>query len=277
MASGFSLNYAFVLMMVTLGIFAALIAAMPGELIAKQPEYTGPTTQNKEVVAAFSAYDITVYKYTWVFNITTNTMQSQPLNYSGTNFIEFHWDKMYTSMFFEHEPIGITVRHAYQDYFLWIIPTGLGYHFLDLTDPSKSNAQLTPFPDVGLLKYFLRKENLLALQQGNGSYFEVACEHFKANFLVSSTSNSSSLAQSWDAGQLHVLSSYEIDFDAMKPSAWQLMAQLVTFKKPDLGIPGDAGSLLSYMLGIGFWITIALLIYTLVTRILPWIRGGLED
>lgn len=59
----------------------------------------------------------------------------------------------------------------------------------------------------------------------------------------------------------------------MKPSAWTLLAQILTFQSPDLGIPGIGGTILSYILGAGIWASIVLLIFAAVTSVIPTISG----
>ena len=119
---------------------------------------------------------------------------------------------------------------------------------------------------------------LLNLQiNENASYFTMECEHLTMNFVVHTYNSSWTLSESWDNGYLTVLASYEIDFDAMKPSAFTLIGQLITFKNPDFGLPGILGEIFNYSFGVAFWIIIAIIIYTLVTRLVPTIQGGIEN
>ena len=111
----------------------------------------------------------------------------------------------------------------------------------------------------------------------NASQFEAYCEHVTINFVVLNTGDYADLETSFANGDLSVLTSYDINFEAMQPSAFTLLSQLITFQNPDFGIENDFGDLIEYGMGLGFWICFALLAFTLITRMIPTIQGGLED
>ena len=237
---------------------------MPSALYAYQTDYDSPTQQDQEVVDYFNAENITLYESTWSFNITLGNMEALEDTPVADHQIEF--------FFTDSARDYIEVRHAYPTFWfgLW-----LEYHRLNLVD---SDFALTQGQGGSNVPWLLYKEDILALSiNENASSFEMYCEHVSMSFAVLSYNSSKTLSESWDDGELTVYSSYNIDFDAMKPSAFLLIAQLITFQSPDFGIPGDFGTVFNYGFGIGFWIVIAIIIYTLITRIIPTIQGGLED
>jgi len=250
----------------SIGIFALLIGLMPSALFEHQADYQTPYGgQDQEVIDYFNARNITLYKSTWPFNLTfaygdvMEVLEDVP---TTDHQIEFHGQQdIYGAK-------TIHVRHASPSWFfgLW-----LEYHYLDLTEPYFSRSgEAVP--------WLIHWSGIEALQlDTNSSYFEMRCEHLTINFVVLNLGDYATLEDSWNAGEITVLSSYEIDFDAMKPSAFNLIAQLITFQNPDFGVPGDFGTIINYSFGISFWITIALIIYTIVTKLIPTIQGGLEN
>lgn len=270
MTYAFSLNYAIVVMICTLGIFAALIALLPGELIANQPDYVNPSTRDQTVVAYFSANNITLYQNTWSFNISHGATGNQVQNQSGLpdgHYLQVRWGG------FTGDPIQF--RHAYPN---WLFGWAgvLDYHNLRLTDKYVSILGPTNSYYTSGFPYIYKEQLLLIAGNGNTSTLEVYCEHIQVTFVVMPTNTSQTLSQAWDSDDLTFLMSYGIDFDAMKPSAFTLIGQLVTFQNPELGIPGQFGDLLTYIFGLGFWVVVALIIYTITTRLIPTLQGGIE-
>jgi hypothetical protein len=272
MAHGFSLNYVFVFLFVALGIFFILISAMPGELIAMQPEYNAPNIKDKEVASYYSANNITMYAQSWSGYLTLGNMISNDSGLPNDNRVEVH--------FIADASNYLEFRHAYPS---WLFGLWTDYHLMKVQEPYLSKIIGFSHPGVFMINpmdgYWIFKEELVALEtSANSSIFVVACEHITENFVILPYNSSyATLEDSFNAGKIHVLSSYEIDFDAMKPSAWMLITQLLTFQSPDLGLPGDAGLIINYVMGVGIWAAIVLIFYTVITRVIPTIQGGLED
>lgn len=262
----------FIVIFVFIGVFAILITTMPGDFLEKQPDYVSPRTQNKAVEEFFSTNNITAYKNSWSFIITYP--DGYAYNQSGLadgHRVEVFWKNPFT--------IGpynvLEFRHAY--------PSPLGSWWLWSNNMRVQEPYLTvmgePYdPDLmyspSRIGEYIDKTQMLRLSSnGNSSYFVVSDGQVNQNFVVANPGSYANLSDAWDAGELQILSSYEIDFEAMKPSAWTLLAELLTFQAPRLGIPGDAGAILSYILGAGIWAAIILLIFAAVTSVIPTISG----
>lgn len=235
---------------------------IPNDFYTYQAEYDSLMGQDQEVVDYFTAGNITLYENTWAFNKTryggAETLPDVPV---VDHQLEFHWE------FIEL----MEVRHAFPT---WFFGFWLDYERMELIEPDWSRTPGYPISDPANIY----KDDLLALERDeNASSFTVECEHVIMSFVVMNNGTYANLEAAYDAGEVRVLASYDIDFAAMKPSAFTLLGQLVTFQNPDLGIPGDFGDLLNYGFGVGFWIIIAIAVYTLVTRLLPTIQGGVEN
>lgn len=246
---------------------------MPTEFFTYQTDFEAPTTQDKEVVTYFSANNLTVYTYSWSFDITYP--DGYAYNDSGLaegHRIEMFWQDLLPSPLLEYQVIYF--RHAYPspigDWWLW-------YNIMYVQEPYKTQMGLQETGDDGGGASIDKTQLLRLSTNGNSSYFEVSDGQVNQNFIVMNPGTYDSLASAWDAGELHVLSSYEIDFDTMKPNAFWLLSQLVFFQNPDFGLPGMLGQTAGYGIALAFWIVIALVIYTVVTRLLPTIQGGIEN
>lgn len=171
-------------------------------------------------------------------------------------------------------------RHAYPS------PVGswwLWSNQMNVQEPYKSTMAhpqgQPPIVDPeGTADGFMNLEQLLSLStNGQSAFFVVSDGQVTTNYVFMAINDTYTLEESWDLGELRVLSSYELDFDAMKPNAFWLMAQLITFQNPDFGLPDVLGQLVSYAIGLAFWFIIALLLYTVVTKLIPTIQGGIEN
>lgn len=113
-----------------------------------------------------------------------------------------------------------------------------------------------------------------------GSQYNVTVKavgsYVSANLIIKAN-GTDTLSESIDNGVLLYSITWEIDFDAMKPNVFMLLAQMLTFQSPDWGIPGLLGEILSYIIGLGFWATIILIVYAAITKLLPTASGGLEN
>lgn len=241
---------------------------MPSEFFVYQEEYAPTGGQDQAVVDYFTARNITLYKSTWIFNITFSygdTMEVLEDIPTTDHQIEFHaQEDIYGGK-------TVHLRHAYPSWFfgLW-----LDYHYMWNTEAIQQRLRSAGHSNSLIIDW--EALEILAIDV-NASSFEVTCDHLTMNFVIMNTGDYASLEDSWDNDEISVLSSYEIDFDAMKPSAFTLITQLITFQNPDFGIPGDLGEIVNYSFGIGFWIVTAIIIYTIVTRLIPTIQGGIED
>lgn len=265
-----------VTMIIILGVFALLIGLMPSELYAFQSDYEVPDQQDQEVVDYFNAHNITIYENSWNFYLTVGNVETNQSGLPEGESVEFHYREANNGNKF------IQIRHAAFTFFDLII----SFHVIEPVEPYRSEMGYTGYESetVGVIfptiyNPVITKDNVLAIvEYDNSSYFEAACHHISQNFVILPYNSSfATLEESFEAGYIHVYSSYDIDFDAMKPSVWLLVAQLITFQNPDFGIPGDFGVVFNYCFAIGFWIVIAIIIYTLVTRVIPTIQGGIEN
>lgn len=249
---------------------------MPSEFFEYQADYAPTGGQDQEVVEYFTANNITLYSETWSFNITADNMEALEDIPAPDHQVEF-W--FYQGNSGDH---FIQLRHAEPWFWFWLIA-----HYIEPIEPFRSAMSYTGYAgeNTGFLPVIhwqpiITRDNIFELADGGDDcVFIASCSHLSLSIALVNynTSEYDSLEESFDAGVLTVLSSYEIDFDAMKPTAFTLIAQLITFQEPDFGIPGIFGTIINYSIGIVFWITIAIIIYTIVTRLVPTIPGGIED
>lgn len=241
---------------------------MPNDFFEYQADYNPVSGQDQQVVDYFSAHNITLYKSTWIFNITFSygdTMEALEDVPTTDHQIEFHAQK---------DIWGDTTLHLRHAYPSWFFGLWLEYHYMFNTPFIQEQLRVAGHSNFLIIDW--EAIEILAID-ANASSFEVTCDHLTMNFVVMNTGDYATLEDSWNNDIISVLSSYEIDFDAMKPSAFTLITQLITFQNPDFGIPGIFGEIVNYIFGIGFWIVIAITIYTIVTKLIPTIQGGIEN
>jgi hypothetical protein len=254
-------------MVVSMGIFASLIGLMPAAFYQYQPDYVLPTTRDQAVVDYFSANNITIYTSSWSGNLIYPVVISNTSGLPEGQSVELHWESLTAVDMSGNLVTGkaLQFRHVMPGSILWIFPS--------------------PFPDVEAMTVDELPSNFYSvisadwfqsLIRNDVVTIHVRCSHILLSAVFLSKDNETTVMQSWNDGEMKVLVSYGIDWDAMKPSAWGLITQLVTFQKPSLGIPGDFGAFLSYAFGLGFWIVTAIIIYTILTRLIPTLQGGIE-
>jgi hypothetical protein len=268
-------------MVVAIGLFGFLVGLMPSDFFLNQSDYDVPTSRNQFTVSYLTANNLTVYSQTFS---TTLNYPDYYYNQSGLpddHRVEVFWEDQgtalipYPVLYFKHAFPGVLGN-------LW-----LDYAYLEVQEPylttmGEKSPEGQALEDLSLLDLpvsaSIDKTQLLRLSNnGNSSYFIVSDGVVTQNFVVMNPGNYSSLETAYDAGILTILSSYEIDFELMKPNAFNLIAQLVTFQNPDFGIPGMFGEIITTGFSIAFWIVIAIIIYTVVTRLIPTIQGGIEN
>lgn len=263
--TGFSLNYAFVFLVIVIGAFAVLFAAIPSDFFANQEAFSGTIQDDPAVRQEFQALDLLLYD-------------------------AFGNDSMYAFQYssIEDGPSPPDWETQVADRYLEVwwgydIDAGMAESF-EIRDTQKNNF-------LGLFEYYSYLEKceltIEGVSYGNSFTFheltpdfdgetqitiQAVGQYIQANIILKAN-DTETLYDSWYNRRLHYSVNYEIDFEAMKPSAFTLIGQLLTFQAPDLGIPEPAGSLLSYLLGLGMWIAIALIAFALITSVIPTISG----
>lgn len=258
-----NLNAMFVVIFAFLGVFAVVFGFMPSGFFANQVDYDLPTQQSKEIASYFSANNVTLYQNTWSGNLSSGGTLQNNSGLPDGHFLEFGWETSVESR--------VELRHGSPGYILWIIPSP----FPDLETMSiyttKGNVKLTGSGGMGYIGAFTRA-HIVSYAEGELLSLYGTCPHIRTSFVVIPAGNQT-LLQSWDNGTITIMASYEINFEAMKPGAWTLVSQLMTFQNPDFGVPGDGGTILNYVVAVGAWACIALLIYALITSVIPTIPG----
>ena len=253
-----NLNKMFVFLFVFLGFSSVLLAYMPGELL--ELGVIDASYQDKEARDYFDANDVLMYNYTLSINLTYGESQQKDFGLPEGQQLEFWWD-YYT--FWPNQDF-FQLRHLTDSFWGW----WWGWHLLTLTEQYWSKTSLKS--GIGLTK-----QSVLELfnEDYNASYSEWSCDHLNVKLFILTANQSWTLEESWDNGKLKLFTSYEIDWSATGTSMWTIMAQILTFQNPDLGIPGDGGAILSHGVSLALWGSIALLAFAFITSVIPFIRG----
>lgn len=247
---------------------------MPTDFFLNQAEYAVTVQGAAEIKDQFSTTDLEIYNSFGndsisAFDYTSLDDGPDPPDWETQlvdRYLEVWWstdgipDTGFSDEFFEIRDTEMRNFPIIGDY-----PVMLEYC------PLYVNGESVEFP-MGIARSWLIQKGYW---NGGDLEIEVRGSYLRASVLLIAN-DSLTLGESWDARLLEYSLTYEIDFEAMKPSAWSLISQLITFQKPDFGIPGLFGEIVSYAFGLGIWITIAIIAYTVLTRIIPTISGGVE-
>ena len=251
-----NLNKMFVFLFVFLGFSAILLQHMPGEFLSMGVE---ASYQDKEVKDFFDARDILTYNNTYAVNLTYPCAEKSEWGLPEDERLEFWWAYCthFTCDMFQ-------LRH------LKLHWTGWWWDWHYLTIPSLWWKKTPLKTGLGL-----DKSGLLALfnEEYNASYCEWSCDHIDVRLFIVTANQSWTLEESWDNGELKVFSSYNVNIEKTGMNMWFIMAQLLLFQNPDLGIPGVGGTILSHGVGLSLWGSIALLVFAFITSVVPFIRG----
>lgn len=249
-----------------------MYSEFPSDFFVNQAEYSLTYQSQVEIEDEFHALDLTVYN-----NTANDTMEYQYTSISDCgSATPPQWETTITNRFCEVW------------WGLYNIPSVGNFPAIRILDTEKreflgvpyyvalTSCQLTVNGE-DIVGTFLLDSTII--NDYGDEYSITVSAHggaIQANMILRGN-NSQTLEDSIADGVLLYSFTWEIDFDAMKPSIWVLLGQLISFQNPDFGIPGLFGSIITYTLGLVSWAIIILIAYTLISKLIPTIQGGLED
>jgi len=253
---GGSLNKKFITIFVFFGLFATLLATMPNEYLQMG---VGATVQDKEAVAFFSSQNVTIYNNTVLINMTSGTHQEIDWGLPSPEKVEFRWD---TDIVY----LTIQVRHLRKKFLgFWY-----GWHRLKVQEPYRS---LMHDPD---LEQWMREQDIVTnffSVESNSSYVELAGDIIIMKLFVKPTLSNETMQEAWDNGRLTLYSTYNIDWSQTSTGAWGVLMQMLTFQSPTFGLTGVFGSIISALITLSLWGSIALIAFAIITALLPFVSG----
>ena len=110
----------------------------------------------------------------------------------------------------------------------------------------------------------------------NGTAYSARCNS-GVQVTILYTGNETTIGDSWDAGELNYMLSWELNATASATNMFTLLGQILTFQAPNLGVPSVFGDILNAMIAIPIYATCGYLIYKLIAGIAPWLSGGSGD
>lgn len=275
----FSLNHAFIFLVVVLSVFAALYGLMDTEFFTNQGTFTLEYREAIDVRESFQSSDLELYSMTGLDNMTYtySSLYDHPsapqFNVSGIDrYAEVWWSVGdYYIPAIQIRDVAPTWWGGYGDIkkCTWKtvdgVPITHGVHGLSFISEAEGTYLGTDYNYTDLTDNWDPETGT--------SQFYAQTYNFQVSIMFMPTNTSQTIREAWNSGEISYVMSYELDFDAMKPDAWSLVAQLVSFQTVDLGIDGDAGTFFSYALSVAFWAAVAILIFALVTSVVPTISG----
>lgn len=254
-----------IFLFVFLGLFALFLTTIPGQFLTSpfSPKYI-----SKEVREQFKSLDVIMYS-----NAKTGTISypDPPLAFEFGlpigQYLEFDWVTTTVAQYtipFE----AIYLRH---------LVAGFGGYWYDYHNLELYYENNTKFEFV--FGEWCLKENLVNAWDStkNASIFYASCPHIMTSVIMAPWDASWTIAESWDNEKLNYTLSYQWNPNSTVFSAFTLLAQLLTFQSPNLGVPGIFGQILNYLIAAPIWAMIAYLIFKFITGIIPFLSGGSGD
>jgi len=121
-------------------------------------------------------------------------------------------------------------------------------------------------------KYDLYREEFYD-EDADASIMVWKCAHLTIELRLSGYTNTTSLSDSWDDGNIRADLGYEVDFSAMGGNVWVLLATILTFQTIETGILA-LDVVLNTLVSLPVWVSIAYLLYRIVTGLIPTLSGG---
>ena len=242
---------------------------MPSDFFVNQAEYNLIYQSNPEIIERFSAVGLARYAQYDADNMTYpyQSLYDAPdapqwETIVSNRFFDVSWK------FFEFPSIGVE-GIAFRDLETWVIIEGVweGFTVKEWLDVYCEGQQISlPF---GIITRTVIEDNWLTEQNVT---LNIQGNYISADIILS---GDPTILEGYDAEELIYSINYEIDFDAMKPDAWSLIAQLITFQNPDFGLP-DELNVITYGFSLAIWVVVAIIAYTIITKLIPTISGGVE-
>jgi len=257
-----NLNKMFVFIFVFMLVFAALLVTMPGEF-----RLLGITAdvQDKEAEEFFNEADILMYNNTLTLNLTYPESKKYDFDLPSGQKLDFWWGEEYVLGY----SVGamLELRHLENELWGWWYQ----WHRLIVQEPYASQVQN---PDWGITNAEILE---LFDEDYNASYCEFSCSHISVKLFITTYNQSWTLAESIANGKITLYTTYNVDWTSTGVSMWHVMMQILAFQNPDLGIPGIFGQILAAGFGGGLWACIAILVFALITSVIPTISGWRGD
>ena len=243
----------------TIGLFAILFALTPPQFFLASYEATIGT--DKAIAAKFDVANVTLYASMGSANMTydwssyhDHPSAPPPQHQAGLpsgQYLEIWWGS-------EHGIKALEFRHTTE---VW---WGLAHFAMNVYSI-----------DGVYIDWYLVASDLENAwdEEANASIF-LTRTPVTASYLIQYNQTAySNITAAWNAGHLGYSLSYEADWNASSVNAFGVMARLLTFQNPDLGIEGDAGTIFNLMVALPFWVMTAILILLVIQSLVPFIRG----
>lgn len=244
-----------------LGIFFAFMWALP--ILAPNLLYGGKTYNMMYIPPTFSVEDIEQIKY----------YENGTLNYPVTElFFDFNPEiniKLWSDWKFPIFTPKIRLSYVVSEW------NFLGYIFIATTPMyfqiSSSSPKIDRLTRQDLINAWQPEFNASVFYPVATSAGQVRCKCWFTD--VNTTRNNIGLA--WDDGHINLGIGIGIDDIVTSYNAYNLVATLLTFSKPEIfGSSGTVAILLNSLITIPIFLCIAYLIFYFITSIIPFIRGA---
>lgn len=187
----------------------------------------------------------------WSMNITSSdngTITRPPIFYNELLLQLDPYDVSIATWWFTTSPDELAFYRRDTNMWLWVFPT---YHY----------EEMEPFP--------VTKSYAESKLEGNVSRFIMSDD--ERNYYVQihyDEGTYGNMTQAWDNGELYVWIGLGWEQLPTTVNAWKVITNLLLFQSVEVHPYIDP------FISIGLWVIIAFLVFTLISRIVPFIKGG---
>jgi hypothetical protein len=250
-----------------LGIFALLFVAVPAAFYENQEAWVPSYFRtDQQVTKFFNAHNITVYNSQYTASLIYPSHNEIDGGLGAGKKLDIYWDLVNIGNVLTVEALGI--NYLTQHWFLGVFEywTQEGLHFTALKNGNSRGDWI--------IKNYLETD---FESRKNGTAYFARCNSGVTASILYTGNETGTIGNSWDAGKLAFMLSYEFNATSSSVNMFTLLGQILTFQAPSLGVPGLMGDLLNAIIAIPIYAMSGFIIYKLITGIAPWLSGGSGD
>ncbi len=247
---------------VFLSVFVLIVRLIPAEAYNPLKNYKD-TYQPSD----FGAESINAFAYT--ANFTLEYKYDSTLVMFNDTEIHFQW---YSATLFTNEQNASMINIHHFQWSWWIWPTHEGFHSTSTPDFDHQTGHGSGTPSFSPSWLMLHYDN-----KTDTATFSVKCDHINLKLTVTSNSSSYTLPSALQNLQpIHLITNWSFDFTSMGANIWSLLGGILTFQSI-VTENATINAVLNTLVSVPLWVSIAYILYRLITGLIPFLSGGSGD
>jgi len=231
--------------------FIAIIGLIPSDFYAQSKTYT-----QFDMPSYFSQDDVQHIKH------FENASIHDAVPYSDNEWLDFNPDANFKFVArWYNDATGRYIRLLHVTWEFWWLWNG---DYLECPDVAEYYGHSSIF-----------KTDLQTAWDSNYNasiFYPFACEHITVKvWFADYNATRNNIGSAWDENHLNIAIGFGFDDYETKLSSWDVMGRLLTFQSPEIfGASGAIATTLNLIVGIPFWVAVAVCIYLLIMEVIPF-------